>query len=122
MASILKIEKVEKLLASLRAKAAKSIKDDQVDAKVGYSANYALHVHERTDIPHKTGQAKYLETPLKTKRKELEKIIKDALKRGLTTGQAVLMAGLYLQRESQKLVPVDTGYLKNSAYTRVVRG
>jgi hypothetical protein len=28
-------------------------------------------------------------------------------------------AGLFLQRESQKIVPVDTGALKNSAATRV---
>lgn len=36
------------------------------------------------------------------------------LRRGLRKG------GLFLQRESQKIVPVDTGALKNSAFTRDV--
>lgn len=30
----------------------------------------------------------------------------------------LVRAGLYVQRESQKIVPVDTGALRNSAYTR----
>lgn len=33
-------------------------------------------------------------------------------------GQGLKLAGLHLQRESQVIVPVDTGALKNSAYTR----
>lgn len=32
---------------------------------VGYGTDYALPVHERMDVHHDTGQAKYLETPLK---------------------------------------------------------
>jgi len=31
-------------------------------------------------------------------------------------------AGLFLQRESQKIVPVDTGTLKNGAFTRNIGG
>lgn len=34
----------------------------------------------------------------------------------------VKKAGLYLQRESQKIVPVDLGNLKGSAFTRWVAG
>ena len=47
--------------------------------------------------------------------KNLRKVSADkqaALERGL------VKAGLTLQRASQKVVPVDTGALKNSAYTR----
>lgn len=47
--------------------------------------------------------------------KRLRKAGKDkqaALERGL------VKAGKFLQRESQKIVPVDTGALKNSAFTR----
>lgn len=40
--------------------------------------------------------------------------IAEGISRGLR------LAGLTLQRESQKLVPVDFGVLKNSAFTRVV--
>ena len=32
------------------------------------------------------------------------------------------LAGLYVQRESQLIVPVDTGNLKNSAFTRNIGG
>ena len=34
----------------------------------------------------------------------------------------VKKAGLFLQRESQKIVPVDLGNLKNSAFTRRIAG
>lgn len=33
--------------------------------------------------------------------------------------RALLMGALFLQRESQKIVPVDTGLLRNSANSRV---
>ena len=36
--------------------------------------------------------------------------------RGMERG--LMKAGLFLQRESQKIVPVDTGTLKNTAFTR----
>lgn len=41
---------------------------------------------------------------------------KNEIARGMERG--LMKAGLFLQRESQKIVPVDTGNLKNSAYTR----
>lgn len=37
------------------------------------------------------------------------------------TNQGLLLAGMRLQRESQRLVPVETGNLKASAYTKVTR-
>lgn len=40
-----------------------------------------------------------------------------ATAKGLRVG--LLKAGLFLQRESQKLVPIDTGALKASANTRI---
>ena len=40
-----------------------------------------------------------------------------ATERGLRKG--LLKAGLALQRESQKIVPIDTGVLRNSASTRL---
>jgi len=44
--------------------------------------------------------------------KTLAKKYPDRLARGL------IRAGAFIQRESQKIVPVDTGALKGSAYTR----
>ncbi len=43
-------------------------------------------------------------------------LIGAALARGLKRG------GLFLQRESQRIVPVDTSNLKNSAFTRNIGG
>lgn len=89
---------------------------------VGYTQNYALHVHENLEAGHPNGgQAKFLEQPAREMRKQLAQIISDQLKRGRTMEQAMYVAGLVLQGESQKLVPVDTGALKASAFTRVVK-
>ncbi len=64
------------------------------------------------------GQAKFLEQPARELKREFSKIIVTACSRGAKLEQALLMAGLRLQRESQQLVPVDTGNLKASAFTR----
>lgn len=37
-------------------------------------------------------------------------------------GRGLKMAGLFLQRESQKIVPVDEGNLKGGAFTRNIGG
>ena len=42
--------------------------------------------------------------------------------RGHVLAQALLAAGLRLQRESQMLVPIDTGNLRASAFTRLEQG
>jgi hypothetical protein len=47
--------------------------------------------------------------------KNLRKIARKNVK-GFVRG--LVKAGLMLQRESQKIVPIDTGALKNSAFTR----
>lgn len=86
---------------------------------VGFSVNYAIFVHENLTAHHPVGQAKFLETAARENEDRINKIVANALKKGLTLEQALLLGGLYLQREAQKLCPVDTGALKNSAYTRV---
>jgi hypothetical protein len=89
---------------------------------VGYTADYAIYVHENLQANHPNGgQAKYLEQPARELRTQLMEIIKRAIKQRSTLEQALLVAGLHLQGESMKLVPVDTGMLKSSAFTRVVK-
>lgn len=113
---------VTKLQHQLRAKLAATIRDSNVECVVGYSAAYALPVHENLTAYHAPPtQAKYLEQPSRTFRPELARIISTAVKRRATIGQAVLLAGLRLQAESQMLVPVDTGNLKASAFTKLKR-
>lgn len=43
---------------------------------------------------------------------------KDKVQKVKRLSQNLLRAGLYLQRESQRLVPVEYGVLRNSAFTR----
>lgn len=46
------------------------------DVAVGYTAEYAVYVHERTELRHEPGkEAKFLEKPMREKRGELLAII-----------------------------------------------
>ena len=154
---------VKKFIDRLRDKAAKVAKYEQgqnPEVLVGFSAAYALYVHEDIEMawkglsrdprirrieqggdpakarprprrkepkgrfwdPQDKGQAKFLEGPLRELRDELRRIIATAMQAGKTPAQALLLAGLRLQREAQKRVPVDSGNLKSSAYTRLSFG
>lgn len=159
----------DKLAVQLGERAARAVREGEPVVAVGYTANYALYVHENMEIwppgmrlkglprglgfsreqdtgivrvpqhvlksskvggknrgfywdPQGRAQPKFLEKPLREKREVLIQIVNAALSRGKTMAQALLLAGLYLQRESQLLVPVDTGNLKNSAFTRLEAG
>jgi hypothetical protein len=106
--------KLQKKLLGM-AKESKAL--DNLAAVVGYTAGYALSVHENVEQLHANGQAKFLETPARQMRKEIARIVRTAKLKGMSTGQCLLLGGLKLQRESQLLVPVDTGNLKGSAFT-----
>ena len=153
----------------------KKLKDTQgrPSIVVGYTANYAVHVHENLMARHgaaynaayiaqeeqiitrgaRRGQtqqvdvwtaeairrgynknelgkkikartrgenqvAKYLEKPAREFKTEMRIIAQKTLTAGKTVREALIMAGLRLMRESQQIVPVDTGNLKNSAFIR----
>lgn len=121
MAKAVKMELIglRRLIDKLRSEAARARKDWDVSVAVGYSTNYAIHVHENMAAYHPNGQAKYLEQPARqlTNNGTLADIVAKAVVAGKTPAQALLLAGLRVQRESQQLVPVDTGALKNSAFT-----
>lgn len=116
-----KIERLEELKKKLQdMKVAAKIDEDVV---VGYTASYAIYVHENLEARHKPGkQAKFLEEPARTLQPVMIQIVVRAMKRGVGLLAALLLAGLRLQRASQKIVPVDTGNLKNSAFTRIEKG
>lgn len=138
-----KMEGFDKVQALLGKLARKYSDDPKVSVIVGYTAAYAVHVHENIEMkgkglprtklsssgkkvkgrgyywdPQGKVQAKFLEQPARELKKEFNRIITTACKNGAKLGQALMMAGLRLQRESQQLVPVDTGNLKASAFTR----
>ena len=128
-----RIENVEAVKKVLMQKHKEAISESVI---VGYTAKYALYVHENTEMtlkgqkrpgknrgkfwdPQGRAQAKFLETPAREKQDEIGTIIVKTYARTGMMGKSLLVGGLFLQRESQKLVPVDTGNLKNSAFTRL---
>jgi len=63
------------------------------------------------------GRAGFLLDVAREEASNIAAIVEKAVKNGAHISRALLIAGLYLQRVSQKNVPVDTGTLKNSAFT-----
>lgn len=113
------IENLERL--NMKFKALEK-KHEPVTVIVGYTASYGLFVHENLEASHKEGkQAKFLEEPARSKAGEIAEIVMTNLRRGRTMLQSLLMGGLFLQRESQELVPVLTGNLRASAFTRELK-
>jgi hypothetical protein len=91
-----------------------------VEVIVGYSAPYALYVHEDMTARHPNGQAKFLEQPMLQNMQVMADIITRSVKakNGLTEG--IKKAAEFLLQTSQPLVPVDTGALKASGFVQVV--
>lgn len=124
---------VKEVQSVLRVKAHIARQEAAQAVVVGYTANYAFAVHERVDMKWRgqerrsgvgvywgpTGQAKFLEAPARQYARELGSIVRMAVQRGKTMLQGLMLAGLRLQRESQLRVPVEFGFLRGSAFTRV---
>lgn len=53
---------------------------DAPGIEIGYIADYAVFVHERTELHHPVGQAKFLETALKQNAKRILEIIGKTVK------------------------------------------
>lgn len=114
-----KIINKERLPAKLQRKREWAKKNLNASVTVGYTQSYAMYVHENLEAIHLVGQAKFLEQPAKTLQPVLAEIIGSSLISGQTMGDALSLAGLRLQEESQLLCPVNTGALRASAFTRV---
>lgn len=112
-----KVEGVGRLVAQFKAKSDEAKKGPTV--AVGFTAAYAMYVHENLEAHHPVGQAKFLEQPARALRDEFRRIIREALAARKPLAQALTLAGLRLQREAQLLCPVDTGSLRGSAFTRL---
>ena len=135
-----------------------SRRHNNVGVIVGYTANYALWVHEapgkyhgmigpgglkpRTVMrgskkraakgykghvwdPQGRAQPKFLEQPFREHHDKMIHTIFHVTKNlGIAKGhgldKGLMVAGLFLQRQSQELVPVMDGNLKASAFTRLI--
>ena len=113
-----KIENVHAVRRALDKLMRIARREDGAAVIVGYTANYAVHVHEN-DRKYRVGEFKFLEKPARLLQRELARIIRTVRKQTGSLKDGLLLAGMRLQRESQKLVPVDTGNLKGSAFTRL---
>jgi len=85
-----------------------------------YDSPYGIFVHERLDVHHPTGQAKFLEQPARQKTREMAAATALAWRAGRTWPEAIRAAAEVLLEASQELVPVDTGALRASG--KVVEG
>jgi hypothetical protein len=111
------ITNIKKLKTKLERLQDKYVGSETPSVVVGYTANYAAYVHERP-AKHAPGkQMKFLEQPARQLGSTLGSIIATAIEGGSKLLPALYLAGLRLQRESQQIVPIDTGNLKGSAFT-----
>lgn len=118
-----KIEGVDRLMRKLKARELSSKEGDDVSVIFGYTANYAIYVHENLEAAHTNGQSKFLEQPFRELQDEFRRMIVESKKKGHSLEEALVLCALKLQRESMQLVPVASGNLRGSAFTpRVIRG
>lgn len=148
----MEIKGVEAVILKMQALAAKARLDFDASVSVGFTAKYALYVHENTlmkwrGLPRDrsirlnsdgtvstgytgngqpglfwgpTGQAKFLEGPFREFEQELiDMVIQGVVQNKLTMAQSLVRAGLYLQRLAMQRVPVLSGNLRASAFTRL---
>lgn len=95
-----------------------AVKPKKVEANIGGKVRKVWKGKGFFWDPQGRAKRKFLEAPARYLKTELGSIVARGLKSGKSMLQSLLVAGLRLQREAQKLVPVDTGNLKNSAFTR----
>lgn len=121
------IRGMNSLMSNLQRRIAQAIKHQDVSVLVGYSASYAMVVHELPPSVayHRPPRRwKYLEEPIRNgyTQKEIAQEIVNAINRKQTLATGLLRAGEKLKKISQKIVPVDTGFLRDSAYVRLDLG
>lgn len=134
------VQRLSAVLRALSKEERKALREYSGSVAVSYYANYALYVHENMQAAHGTdyneryadeiaagkrsdrgaGQrAKFLEEPARRLQKQMAEKIRLHIKNGGTLPQAMKKAGLLLQRESQRIVPIDTNNLRSRAKTEI---
>jgi hypothetical protein len=119
MATKMMLVGADKVVAALQAESLSGNSFFRIH--VGYRAPYAVYVHENLRANHPNGgQAKFLEQPARQLRGAMKQLVKDNLKRKKKSLEAgCLAAGNMLLEASQKLVPVDTGYLRSTGFVEL---
>lgn len=115
-----RVDGLDKLRAALAVRAERARRDGRVRYEVGFTAVYALRIHEDLELRHANGQARFLSSAVTDLRARLGNIIADTLRKGGTMKDAQQRAGEVLLAEAKRRVPVDTGALRDSGYCRMV--
>ncbi len=139
MPKMVEIVGLSKLLSNLQ-KTKESPQYANCSVAVGYTAFYALYVHENREIwppgmrllgkarpgnrgeywdPQPGARPQFLLEATREGEETMKSLVTDSAHRGLPLVQCLYIAGLWLQRTSQQRVPVDTGNLKASAFTKI---
>ena len=135
-----KMEGIESLIDKLKSRE-DAAKKDSGSVVTGYTGKYALPLHENREIwppgmrlagkprwkPHKgffwdpqgSAQPGFLLEPARKHRQKIGDVVRQSARQGMTLMQSLYNGGLFLQRESMLLVPVDLGNLKQSAFTAI---
>ena len=128
-----RVSGVKKLQTTLTAKMRETQKQASGRVVVGYSAPYAMFVHESVGmvlqgLPRPSGignywdpngQAKFLEQPTRQYAKDMGVFIRREMRGGSKLIDAMVGAARILLRESKKLVPVEYGDLKASGFVHI---
>lgn len=88
---------------------------------IGYSAPYAIHVHENMMAHHPNGEAKFLVKAIIEQTKAVRRYITKRIKAGDKMQDVLIaVANMYMDA-SDKKVPVATGALRASRYVKVAK-
>lgn len=109
----------EKVVAKLRSLKTKAGKDFKATGTVGYTASYAIYVHEDLNVFHPIGQAKFLEIVINRGNLAFARMIGAGMRAGKSFKKCLADVCKRIKEESQALCPVDTGYLRSTAFYRV---
>jgi hypothetical protein len=115
-----KVEGLKRLIDVLDGRRREAARFARLRLAVGYSAPYAVYVHENLQANHPNGgQAKFLEAPARMHAREIRRTVTRALRGGVPAPSAMALGGNHLGALSRPLVPVDTGELRDSWFVRV---
>lgn len=134
------VAKVDSLIKKLNQQKIEAKKSTAKTYTVGFSADYAAAVHEAVGMvlqgqprpsgiglywdPQGRAQAKFLETAVRRMRYtgEVGKAVARTAKNTKSVLRGLRSGAIVIRNEAQRMVPVETGYLKASAFIRVEHG
>jgi hypothetical protein len=110
------------VIARLNAEGKRARANARWQVAVGFAAPYSVYVHENLKMPHRVGQAKFLEQTIREEAGAIVQIQAKALRSGASPRQALALGGNHLLSKTKPRVPVRTGFLRDSGFVEVKKG